>query len=116
MTTDIKEYKQLLTIELKDGTMLNTDKTLQQLQDYMSKWSDFITIDGVMFNKYEFKKAYERKIDGIEEFILSQPKDIQQKIRDRAKQMYDRVGKRFETIDQVQTFINNLPQWTNKTT
>lgn len=107
MSTEIKEYKQLLTVELKDWTTLNTDKTLKQLQDYMSKWSDFITIDGVMFNKYEFKKAYERKIDWVEEFILSQPKELQQKIRDRAKQMWDRVGRRFETIEQVQIFIDN---------
>ena len=116
MTTEIKEYKQLLTVELKDGTILNTDKTLDELDKFLQVSKDFIQIDGVIFNKYEFKKAYERKINWLEEFILSQPKDIQQKIRDRAKQMYDRVGKRFETIDQVQTFINNLPQWTNKTT
>lgn len=108
MWTEIKEYKQLLTIELKDGTILNTEKTLQQLQDYMSKWSDFITIDGVMFNKYEFKKAYERKVDSVEWYILSQPKEVQQKIRDREKQMYERVGKRFESVEQINKFINNL--------
>ena len=108
MKKELKEYKQLLTVELKDGTILNTDKTLQQLQDYLSKWSDFITIDGVMFNKYEFKKAYERKIDGVEWFILSQPKDIQKKIRKRDQEKRERVGKRFETIEEVQNYITSL--------
>ena len=107
MTTEIKEYKQLLTIELKDWTILNTDKTLDELDKFLQQSKDFIQIDWVIFNKYELKKAYERKADSVEQFILSQPKDIQQKIRDRAKQMYDRVWKRFETIEQVQTFINN---------
>lgn len=106
MTTQIKEYKQLLTVELKDWTLLNTEKTLEQLQKYFATAPDFVTIDWVMFNKYEFKKAYERKVDSVEQFILSQPKEVQDSIRDRAKQMRERVGKRFETIEQVQNFIN----------
>lgn len=108
MATEIKEYKQLLTVELKDGTILNTDKTLDELDKFLQVSKDFIQIDGVIFNKYEFKKAYERKINGVEEFILSQPKDIQQKIKDRSKQMYERVGKRFETIEEVQRFIDSI--------
>lgn len=104
----MKEYKQLLTIELKDWTILNTEKTLDELDKFLQQSKDFIQIDWVIFNKYEFKKWYERKVDWVENFILSQSKEMQQKIRDRAKQMYDRVGKRFETIEQVQTFINNL--------
>lgn len=103
----MKEYKQLLTIELKDWTILNTDKTLDELDKFLQQSKDFIQIDWVIFNKYEFKKAYERKVDWVENFILSQSKEMQQKIRDRSKQMYDRVGKRFESIEQVQTFINN---------
>jgi hypothetical protein len=77
------------------------------LDRFLQQSKDFIQIDGVIFNKYELKKAYERKADSIEQFILSQPKELQQKIRDRAKQMYDRVGRRFETIEQVQSFIDS---------
>jgi hypothetical protein len=43
----------------------------------------------------------------MENFILSQPKELQQKIKDREKQMYDRVGKRFESIEQIQKFLSS---------
>lgn len=111
MTTNIKEYKQLLTIELKDGTILNTDKTLQQLQDYLSKWSDFITIDGVMFNKYEFKKAYERKVNDIEQYIMSKDRDTQKMIRFREKQMFERVWRTWENIEHIDNWLKN---WNDK--
>lgn len=105
---NIKEYKQLLTVELKDGTILNTEKTKEEFAKFLTNAPDFIDMDWILFNKYQINKAYERKADTVERFILSQPKHMQQKIRDRQKQMYDRVGRRFETIEQVQTFINNL--------
>lgn len=108
MTTDLKEYKQLLTIELKDWTILTSDKTREELENFMQTAPDFITIDWVLFNKYQFKTAYERKVWSVEQFILSQPRDIQQKIRDRAAEKRAKAGTRFENIDQIQKFIDTL--------
>jgi len=52
-------------------------------------------------------------VDTVEAFILSQPKDIQDKIRLRNKQKYEKVGKNFENIEQIQHYIKTLSS--NKT-
>ena len=105
---DIKPYEQLLTIELKDWTILNTNKSIDALYIFLAEAWDFIKIDWVIFGRYEFKKAYERNVDTVEAFILSQPKDIQDKIRLRNKQKYEKVGKNFKNIEQIQHYIKTL--------
>lgn len=104
----IKPYQQLLTVELKDGTILNTDKKLDDLHKFLADAGDFIKMDWVIFGRYEFKKAYERKVDTLESFILSQPKDIRDKINARNKQKYERIGRKFETIEEIQNFMDTI--------
>jgi hypothetical protein len=51
------------------------------VEKIFSNAKDFVKIDGVLFNKFEFKKAYEEKLDDKEQLILSQSKELQEKIR-----------------------------------
>jgi len=68
----------------------------------------FIRIWNDIIAKNQIKKICVRSIDTLENFILSQPKDIQDKIKIRNKQKYINVGKNFENIEQIQHYINTL--------
>ena len=104
---EIKEYKQILIVELKDGTILKTEKTLNQLMEYYANCWDLLLIDWVVFNRFEFKKAYEEKIDWIEDFIFSLDKETQKKVRDREKEKKEKLWKWFENIQEIQNYIEN---------
>lgn len=108
MNTSIKEYKQILIIELKDWQKLRTEKTMKEFMNYQKNAWDILLIDWVAFNKYEFKKAYEENIDWIESYIISLPKDIQKKVRERETEKKLRVGRWFDSIDEIVRFINSL--------
>ena len=105
---NIKPYKKKLTVELKDGTKLYSDKTLEELNQALNSWWSFIEIDWVLFNVFEFKKAYIEKIDWIEDFILSLDKETQKKVRDREKEKKEKIGKWFENIEEIQNYINKI--------
>jgi len=112
MTTEIKAYKKLTTIQLFDWEVL-TEATVDQLDEMLNNTKQFIRIWDEIVNKNQIKKIYVRSVDTLENFILSQPKDIQDKIRLRNKQKYEKVGKNFENIEQIQHYINTLSS--NKT-
>lgn len=97
----MKPYKQILVIELKDWTTLNSNKTIDELQKYLEGCKDICLIDWVLFNKYEFKKAYEQKIDWIQSYILSFPKEIQEKLKQREKEKQTRVWRWFDSIQEI---------------
>lgn len=106
MTTQLKVYSELTTIQLFDWEIL-TEASIDQLDSMLNNTKQFIRVGNEIVNKNQIKKIFVRKIDSIENFILSQPKEIQQKIKDREKQMYERVGKRFESIEQIQKFLSS---------
>ncbi len=91
---EIKEYKELLIVELKDGTILRSAKTLDELEISLNSNSQVFKIDGVLFNRYQFKKAYTQKVDEIEGFILSHDKDVQERLRSILR---ERKEKHFNT-------------------
>ena len=103
----MKEWKKLLIVELKDWSRLYTEKTLDELENFLTRATDFIRIDWTIFWKYEFKKAYERNIDWIEWYILDQPKDIQDILRTREKQKKERIGRWFDTIEEINNFLQS---------
>lgn len=107
MTTDIKVYSELTTIQLFDWEIM-TEATIDQLDQMLNNAKQFIRVWNEIVNKNQIKKIYVKKIDSLENFILAQPKDIQQKIKDRDAERYSRVGKRFETIEEVQRFIDSI--------
>jgi len=104
--SSIKPRKQLLVIELKDWTILHSEKTLQELHDFMSNWKEFILIDWVMFWKYEFKKAYEKKADDITVYKLSLPDEQKAIIKTREIVMKE-LGKNRESIEQIQRYLDS---------
>ena len=107
--SNIKQWKQLLIVELKDWTILHSDKTLKELHDFMSNWKEFILIDWVMFWKYEFKKAYEKKSDDITMYKLSLPEDKKEIIKQRESKMKE-LWKRWKSVNQIQRYLDNIEQ------
>lgn len=107
MENQMKERKKMLVVELKDWSRLYTEKTLDELETFLTKSNDFIRIDWTIFWKYEFKKAYERNIDWIEGYILDQPKNIQDILRAREKQKKERVWRGFDNIEEINKFLSS---------
>lgn len=104
--TNIKIYKPKLVIELKDWTKLYSDAKIKDFVNYLnSDKVSFIQIWDTVINKFEIKKAYMEKINWVEDYILSLPKDVLKIVRDREKKMMDKVWKRFKTIEQVKRYL-----------
>ncbi len=104
----LKVYRTVLIIELKDWTKLRSDKTKDELKVYLEKvkaTSWLCDIDWVIFDRYEFKKAYEEKIDWIESYISSFTKDIQEKLRERQKEKKRNVGRWFDNIEEIDKWL-----------
>jgi len=106
----IKEYKQILVIELKDWITITSKKSLKELQEYMESCKDVCLIEWVLFNKYEFRKAYEQKIDWVQSYILTFTKDIQEKLKTREKEKKARIWRWFDDIQEIENYLkeNNL--------
>lgn len=83
MANEIKEYKQLTCIELKSGKVLFTPASMEEVARILSdKTKDFIIIDWVGFNRMtEIKEFYPYTPNEVDLFILSKPKDVQEKLR-----------------------------------
>ena len=61
----------------------------------------------MIFNKFEFKKAFERKIDSIQSFVESQDKDVKEVLRLREKEKRQKVGRNRDSIQEVKNYIEN---------
>ena len=90
MTTQIKEYKELTIVQTFDDNLF-TPLSLEDLQRLLTDDSKFIRIGNELINKNQIKRIYVSQIDSIENFILSQTKDIQDKLRAREKQKQQRL-------------------------
>lgn len=104
----IKEYKRILIIELKDWTKLRSEKTKEELAkylEYVKNHSWICDIDWTLFDRYEFKKAYEETLDSIEGYITSFTKDIEEKLRQRQKEKKSRLWKGFESINEIDNWL-----------
>lgn len=106
---DLKVYKQLTTIQLFEWELL-TEASVSELDAMLNNTKQFIRVGDEIVNKNQIKKIFVRNIDSIENFILSQPKDIQDKLRERQKQKKDRVGRWFDNIEEIQNFIGRLTE------
>ena len=101
----INIYKQILIIELKDGTILRTKFTKEQLKAYIEECPFVMDIDDVLFNKFEFKKAYEEKLWSIDSHILSKAPDAQKALRIREKEKMSLVGRWFDTVQEIENYL-----------
>ena len=98
----MKLYKSILVIELKDWTILYSEKSRIELRKYLEKCKDIVDIDWVLFNKYEFKKAYEQSIEWTDSYILTFSKDIQDKLKQREKEKRNAVWRWFDSIEEIE--------------
>lgn len=74
----IKQYKPILRVLLKDGQTLTSRKSLLEFQKYLESSWNFCLVDWVLFNKFEIKKAREANASDIDEYIISQTDKLMQ--------------------------------------
>lgn len=106
----MKPYKTVLVVELKDWTKLYSEKTKAELMQYLDKvsnWNKICDIDGVIFDRREFKKAYELNIDWVDAYILTFTKDIQDKLRQREREKKWNIGRWFDDIEEIDNYLKS---------
>ena len=101
---ELKEYKELTTIQLFEWELF-TEATIDQLDKMLNTDSKFIRIWNEIIAKNQIKKVFVRTVDGIDNYILSLPKDIQDRIRTREKEKKARIGRWFDTIEEIQNYL-----------
>ena len=102
--SEIKEYKELTTISTFDWDIL-TEANVDLLEKMLNADWNFIRIWDEIIAKNQIKKIFKRKIDTIENFILQFPKEIQQKLRERDQEKFNKVWRHFESIQEIQNYI-----------
>jgi hypothetical protein len=93
MSKEIKTYKKLTAIKLKDWRLITTEVGIWDIAKLLNE-NDFITIWSIWFWKYEVKTFEEFEPTDIDCFIYSQPKDIS---RELEKIMEERKNKNLKT-------------------
>lgn len=111
----IKEYKELLAVQLKDWTILHTEKTSKEFNEYYAECVASgmpLYIDWVTFDRFDFKRADPARMDDLEYYIAKQPHDIRRCIKNRQAEKLSRAWTSFSTIEEVDSFIKSLDdQW-----
>lgn len=105
MTNELKEYRELTAIDTFGG-VLYTEASCDTL-DQILEWSKFIKIWDKRIAVHQIKEYYPHKINGIESYILSLDTETQKRVREREKQKIARIGKWWETIRQIELFLND---------
>lgn len=106
MTNEIKEYKELTVISTFDWDIL-VEADIETMERAVNSQWNFIRIWDEIIAKNQIKKIWKRTVDTIENFILQFPREIQQKLRERDKEKYDRVWKHFESIQEIQNYMKD---------
>ena len=102
----ITEYKEKTYITLKDGRVLTTDKSPKEVYERINA-NSHIFIDGEMHSKYSIVSAAAVTMDDIESLILSQPKEIQDKIRAKIKRRKEQMWE-WTSIEYVRNYLSKL--------
>lgn len=103
---EIKEYKELTTISTFDWDIL-TEASIDLLEKMLNSEWNFIRIWDEIIAKNQIKNICKRKIDTIENYILQFPKEIRQKLRERDEEKFKRVWRHFESIQEIQNYIQS---------
>lgn len=98
---EIKEYKQLTTIQLFEWE-INTNLSMIEMMKILEDDTKFICIWNEIIAKNQIKRCFIRKIDTIENYILSQPKDVQEYLKAKKKEF----PKSFERFSYVQHLVD----------
>jgi len=103
---EIKEYKQLTTIQTFDGEVM-TEASISDLDELLKSGTQFIRIWDEIINKNQIKKIYVKRIDSISNFILSFSKDVQEKLKTREKEKKLKVWRWFYSIEEIQNYMKD---------
>ena len=77
---EIKVYKKLTHVVLKDERVLITEKSPDDIFAWL-KDNSHIMIQGEMHSKYAITSAFQVDVNDLEGFILSQTPELQAKLR-----------------------------------
>lgn len=101
---ELKEYKELTTIQLFEWEIY-TEASIEQLDKMLNSDSKFIRIGNEIIAKNQIKKCFVRAVDGIDNYILSLPKNIQDKLKTREKDKKVKVWRWFDSIEEIQNYL-----------
>lgn len=82
-----------------------TEMTIENMMKLLESDSKFIRVWNEIIAKNQIQKVFIKQIWGIENFILSKPKDIQEILRTREKQKRANVWRWFDSIDEICNFL-----------
>jgi hypothetical protein len=103
---EIKEFQKMLVVELTDWTILRSEKSMEEFKDYLSE-NEFLHVDWILFGRYQLKKAYEENLDELEQYIISQSKEIQDKLRTKRIWLKIELAKEM-TLNYAQNYVKEL--------
>lgn len=106
MANEIKQYQRLTYVNLKDGRTLTTDKTPEEVYNWLSA-NSFIMIAGEMHSKSSINNAVPVVMDDVEALIKMQDKEIQNKMREKRKRLKQNLWKEM-SLSYAQNYLANL--------
>jgi len=104
---DIKVYKELAAIELFEWWILHTEVDIDTIEKILDSAKQFIRIGDTIINRNQIKRVYRKPVDSILNYILSQPPLIQETLKKRELEKFQKVGKKFESVEEVSNYINS---------
>jgi len=106
MANEIKERVQRTYVTLKDGRVLLTDKTPEEIFNRIKdNWH--VMIDGEMHSRYSIVSATREIQDEVELLINSQRKDIRDKMRAKQKRLLKERDKEM-SLEYAQNYLAKL--------
>lgn len=106
MANEIKERVQRTYVTLKDGRVLLTDKTPEEIFNRIKdNWH--VMIDGEMHSRYSIVSATREIQDEVELLINSQRKDIRDKMRVKQKRLLKERDKEM-SLEYAQNYLAKL--------
>lgn len=103
---EIKQWKQLTYVNLKDWRVLISERSPKDIAIEIAN-NTHIMIEWELHSKFDIINAIPVAIDDVEWYILSQPKDIQIKIREKKMRLKKEQWKEL-TMSYVQNYVQNL--------
>lgn len=105
MDTAIKLYQPLTHVLLKDGRVLWTEKTPEEIGAYIYA-NPHIVLEGELHSKFDIVSARRIMVDDLESFILSQPENIRHKVRSKQIWLKETLGQ-IMTLDYAKNYVKN---------
>jgi len=103
---DIKPRKQLTHVLLKDGRTLVTQATPKEIDEYLSNHSH-IMIEGEWHSKYDIVNYIPVNMDDLEWYIISQTKEIQDKLRSKKRRLWEEQGRNM-SLEYAKNYVSIL--------